>query len=603
MNYLQPDLSRVWSLDIEADGLNPNVIYCIVLINLASREQCSFTPNTIHLFAAWLAERPHVLFLAHNGLAYDIWTIMKVLGVYIDPERVIDTMILSYLYHPRMPGGHSLEAWGERLKFPKGDFHDWSHYSPEMLVYCVNDVELTILVYFALRKRMLSRGYSNASIDLEHRVAVIIAQQQRNGWFFDVHGANTLLGRIREDQEALREPIAKLFPPELIEQGRYNYRITQSGEPHATYKRHRDTYPKLEHYDDGTYGVFGLQTFNIASPKQRLEKLLSLGFKPSKFTKTGQPSVDEEALVAFSKEANIPEAKAIADWLVCFSRGNMIETWLRNVGPDQRIHGKVFSCGAGSRRMTHTTPNTANVPSNEAPYGEACRTLWTVPDVATRCVVGTDAKSIQMRCFAHFLPDPSLGRRYYDTDFCADPHQENADLIGIPRRPVKNVFYANLFGAFPPKLASTAGKVGSKRELSEYGQWIKNELFRVTPGLKEATEAAVDEWRNNDGFLSCPDGGYVRCPSEHAALNYKIQPAEAVIMKQALVFMDQRLKNYDTFFIGNIHDEIQTESDRGAGHEVGKICKQSIRDAGEELNFRVPLDGDYKVGSSWAETH
>jgi len=203
------------------------------------------------------------------------------------------------------------------------------------------------------------------------------------------------------------------------------------------------------------------------------------------------------------------------------------------------------------------------------------------------------------------LPNPELGRHFWDTDICADPHQYNADLIGIARKPVKNVFYANMFGAFPPKLAATAGMVGSRQELQKYGEWIREELYRITPGLRELTLDAQHEFRRNNGFLLCIDGGYVRCPSESAALNYKIQPAEAVLMKTASVLINRRAREagIEHKKIGDIHDEGQHQTSIGQAQALGELCVQAIRDAGEEIGFRVPHDGDYRIGLSWAETH
>src|SRR6185312_6241832 len=63
------------------------------------------------------------------------------------------------------------------------------------------------------------------------------------------------------------------------------------------------------------------------------------------------------------------------------------------------------------------TGNSANIPSNEAKYGTECRSLWTVEFPEDQVLLGYDAKSIQMRCFANLLPDPGAGRRYYDTEF------------------------------------------------------------------------------------------------------------------------------------------------------------------------------------------
>ena len=44
-----------------------------------------------------------------------------------------------------LPGNPSLKAWGFNLGFNKGSMeeHGFTHYSDEMLEYCINDVEAT----------------------------------------------------------------------------------------------------------------------------------------------------------------------------------------------------------------------------------------------------------------------------------------------------------------------------------------------------------------------------------------------------------------------------------------------------------------------------
>lgn len=619
MYLTHKDLSQYWIIDIETDGINATRIWCIVLKNCATGHVDTLVAldgRIGHLWLRWLSEHSNCILVGHNVGSYDLPTCDRLTGSTSLNGRYVDTLVLSYLYDPQMArpeglegtrGAHSLEAWGLRFKFAKGDFSDWSAYSDEMLTYCIRDVELTHLLFTRLTERMRKRGFSEASCRLEHEVRLVIDKQQRNGFFFDIGAAENLFRQLRERERDLAVPIRELFPPTLQSSGVYTYRTRQDGTPFASYQRHVDKYPEIRwRSDDTEYEVFDWSEFNIGSPKQRIDKLLSLGFKPTKFTKKGNAQVDEETLIEFAKLSGVPEVQMIADWLVLNGRANMINTWLNNVDPtDSRMHGFVLSCGAASRRMTHSSPNTANIPSNEATYGEECRRLWTVEDPTVDTIVGYDAKAAQMRCFAHFLPDPNAGRKYWDTEFCKDPHQDNADLIGIDRRPVKNVFYANMFGAYPPKLATTAGRSGTKKELQAYGEWIQSELYRTTPGLQELTERAKAEFRQNGGFMECIDGGYVRCPAENAALNYKIQPAEAVLMKTAAVMIDKEAtrKGLNHLKVADIHDEGQHQCARGDAKELGRLCVQSLRDAGEELNFRVPTDGDFKIGNSWAETH
>ena len=76
-------------------------------------------------------------------------------------------------------------------------------------------------------------------------------------------------------------------------------------------------------------------------------------------------------------------------------------------------------------------------------------------------------------------------------------------------------------------------------------------------------------------------------------------------MKKALVLLNNYaiLKGIDYKFIGNIHDEIQTEVSEADAKIFGEIAVKAIQEAGKELNLNCPLDGEYKIGESWNETH
>jgi DNA polymerase-1 len=599
-----PNLIDYFVIDIEADSLYPSKVWCIVVQNAATKQVWKFYGNGFYnTFRQFVRDNPRAYWVGHNILSYDVPSLNRLLDAGISFDRCIDTLVLSILYHPKMPGGHSLEAYGERFKVPKDLFNDFSRFSEPLLDRCVVDVALNLRLFSTLTKKMRAVGFSEKSCWLEHRIRVIINKQQQNGFKFDEQAATGLLAELRQKEQQLAVGIRELFPPVLTEVYHYAKRERADGTPTANYQRHIEQYPKIVDDDDGPgYTAYDWEVFNIGSPKQRLEKLLTLGFVPTKLTKAGKPSIDEDSLVEFAKEIGNDQVQAIADWLVANARGNMVTTWLDAVADDGCIHGRVNSCGAASRRMTHSGPNTANIPSNEATYGEVCRSLWTAR--MGRVLVGYDAKSAQMRCFAHYLPNPADGERFY-TDG-RDPHQENADLIGIKRKPIKNVFYANMFGAGPPKLATTAGRQGSRRELVEFGEWIRAELYRVTPGLEALTKEAQAEFEQSaEGWMRCLDGGYVRCPSKNAALNYRIQPAEAVLMKTASVFIHDRAieRGLDHLKVGDIHDEGQHDVDPRCAQEFGQLCVQAVRDAGEEYNLRVPFDGDFKVGPTWAQTH
>ena len=51
------------------------------------------------------------------------------------------------------------------------------------------------------------------------------------------------------------------------------------------------------------------------------------------------------------------------------------------------------------------------------------------------------------------------------------------------------------------------------------------------------------------------------------------------------------------------HDEDQLTCDKSLATEVGETFKTIVRGVGERFGSLSPLDADYKVGLTWAETH
>ena len=100
--------------------------------------------------------------VGHNIIGYDLPYINHIYPWFNPRGTIIDTLLLSRLYHPNlldidkknewknMPtklyGSHSLKAYGYRLGVYKGDFGettDWKTWSQEMQDYCVQDVKVT----------------------------------------------------------------------------------------------------------------------------------------------------------------------------------------------------------------------------------------------------------------------------------------------------------------------------------------------------------------------------------------------------------------------------------------------------------------------------
>ena len=62
-------------------------------------------------------------------------------------------------------------------------------------------------------------------------------------------------------------------------------------------------------------------------------------------------------------------------------------------------------------------------------------------------------------------------------------------------------------------------------------------------------------------------------------------------------------KGIDAKPVANIHDEIQFEVHKDQAELLGQVTKQAMKNVESILNVNCPLDSDYKIGYTWAETH
>ena len=188
-----------WCLDIECDDLKATKIHCVCVRNLVSDEERTFYDKDS--FLAFHSR--DFRYVGHNLLSFDIPNLNRLWDTGLELDRCCDTLVLSLLFNPALEDGHSLAAWGRRLKFPKGEISDWSECTPEMVEYCRNDVRLTCLLYKKLTERMLKIGYSEQSAEIEHKIRVIINDQQRNGFYFDVSELRTFFSSLESSKPIL----------------------------------------------------------------------------------------------------------------------------------------------------------------------------------------------------------------------------------------------------------------------------------------------------------------------------------------------------------------------------------------------------------------
>ena len=571
--------------DIETDDLKATLVHCIVAQDMDTGEIYKYPPDKLSEGYELLTKADTLI--GHNIIGFDIPIVEKFGGVDLSKIPVIDTLVLSRLFNPNRGGGHSLENWGYILKFKKIDFEDYLNYSKEMMDYCVRDVQVNALVLKKLREE--SRGFSKQCISLEQSVAKIMKQQEVNGFKFDLESALLLLAELREKKQSIEDEVHNTFKPKWVDDKLVNPYIKKDGDlskrglTDDEYQRCLDT-NNFEPFMRQT-----LQDFNLGSRKQIGEYLIDFGWKPERFTPTGQPIVDEKTLSAIT---HIHEAKLIADFLLLQKRIAQVDSWVEGVQDDGRVHGFVIPNGAITGRMTHRNPNMAQVPAVYSPYGKECRACWTVEE--GNVLIGVDASGLEIRMLAHYMND----EEYTNEILNGDIHTANQKLANLESRDkAKTFIYALMYGAGDEKLGSVVG--GSTSD----GKRARQYFFDNKPTFKSLRDRVQRASAKN--YLKGLDGRKLYVRNQHSALNTLLQGAGAIVMKQALVMLDDvlRLNAMDYKFVANIHDEWQIEVPKDKADFIGNFAVDSIVKAGTHFNLRCPLDGEYKIGDNWSETH
>ena len=542
--------------DIETDGLDASVIWCAVCrhnnVNTVICNERDFKDYT--------ASVPEASWVFHNGIGFDVPVLNRLWGVAFGKGSVVDTLVLSRLSDPSRSGGHSLRNWGNILGFAKGDHNDWTQLTPEMIDYCMRDTEVTQAVHEALQKEL--EGFSEESIKLEHEVQWVIQQQERNGWLLDQRLAFSLCGTFKEKMNDIETTLQEVFPP-----------IVEERWSEKTGKRLKDK----------------VTVFNPGSRQQVAERLEAKGAVWSELTPSGRPQVDERTL---EENKHIPEALLVLEYLLLQKRYAQVSSWLEHVQDDGRVHGRVTTNGAVTGRMTHQTPNMAQVPAGYSQYGSECRQCWTVP--TGKKLVGFDASGLELRMLAHYMDD----EEFTNVLLTEDVHTRNQMAAGLDTRPqAKTFIYAFLYGAGDAKIGSIVGGTAT------HGRELKQRFLSNTPALESLRERVGKA--SQRGHLVGLDGRKLWVRSEHSALNTLLQAAGAIVMKKALVLLDDYAEqwNIDYKFVGNIHDEVQTEVTAEQAEKFGYLAVECLKAAGIYYKLRCPLDGEYQIGDTWAETH
>jgi DNA polymerase-1 len=266
--------------DIETDGLKPTKIHVMVVKN---------NSNIYYLYNEkdykdFIKEKNPKLWVFHNGLEYDVPVLNRLWNADINYKNVIDTFVVSRTINYPGFNTHSLDELGKSLGVYKSSFSgDWSVFTPEMVDYCKQDVEVTEAVFNNYKKNIYDPAWKDA-LRLEHDTAWLCREMSDNGFAFSKKDATELLSEITDDMELLEASFRSAVGKVLKEQKRLKHRIKKDG---SLYDNILVAIAEADRVElvDGEYIIYNYEPFNPGSPQQRIDVLWEHGWQPYEMTK------------------------------------------------------------------------------------------------------------------------------------------------------------------------------------------------------------------------------------------------------------------------------------------------------------------------------
>ena len=581
-------------------------VHLLVLRSFPDGEVMVFRNNEQEdtIAEGWEILRRAEVVIGHNIIQYDLPVLSRLYGGG-GAGGVYDTLVAARVLWPDAKnhpfGGNSLQAFGKHLKCMKGDYEGgWEEWNQEMEDYCVQDTLVSATIFGYVKPKA---DKFKTAVKLEHRVATICARMQASGVRIDVAEAEDLIDQLELERARCNDELQQAFPP----------RIETMKTP--AYYMVPDSYVQYPKKKDAPANVRKLlvpgppktkeHPFNPGSSAQIADRLRQKYGWEAPVTDAGNASVGESVL----KSLGYPEAELLLRAQMADKRLQHLTDWVRRARASRTpgvIHPQINHCGAATSRPTHQQPNQTACPKvlkpelrgYEGRYGWEMRSLWS-PPTPGRVQVGGDASGLELRMLGHSLSMWD-GGAYAREVVEGDIHTLNQQAGGLETRDqAKTVIYAYLYGAGDPHLDELIGRKGA-------GKDFRSKLERQIPALARL-RAWCAQCASERGFIPLLDGRHAPIRSEHAALNTLLQGNGILVMKVAMALLDNYIEQKGwrdrCEWMLWPHDEFQLEADPDIAEALGSGIRIAIRQAGETLKLNCPLDGEYKIGNSWAETH
>ncbi|MGP7960873.1 DNA polymerase I [Sanguibacter sp. A247] len=354
------------------------------------------------------------------------------------------------------------------------------------------------------------------------------------------------------------------------------------------------------------YAVIGREV-NLGSPKQLQEVLFDqLDMPRTKKIKTGY-TTDAAALTELFAKTQHPFLEHLLAHRDVTKLRQTVETLLRYVGPDGRIHTTFQQTVAATGRLSSADPNLQNIPIRTA-AGRRIRRAFVV-GAGYETLLTADYSQIEMRIMAHLSGDDGLIEAFRTGE---DLHNYVASRVfgvattevsAAQRSKIKAMSYGLAYGLSAFGLSKQLSiEVGEAQKLMDdyftrFGG-VRTYLHQVVEDARATgyTETILGRRRYLPDLTS--DNRQRREIAERVALNSPIQGSAADIIKIAMLDVSKELasRGLASRLLLQVHDELVLEVAAGELEEVEALVRASM---GGAASLSVPLDVSVGTGPNW----
>ncbi|WP_209706742.1 DNA polymerase I [Leucobacter exalbidus] len=346
---------------------------------------------------------------------------------------------------------------------------------------------------------------------------------------------------------------------------------------------------------------------NLSSPKQLQEVLFEqLDMPKTRKTKSGF-TTDAAALADLQHKNPHPFLDALLSHREANKMRQMVETLIKAVSDDGRIHTTLVQTGASTGRLSSTDPNLQNIPVRSEEGRRIREAFIYAPEFET--LMTADYSQIEMRIMADLSQDAGLIEAFNEGE---DLHRfvgsrifgvAPADVTNEMRSKVKAMSYGLAYGLSAFGLSKQLGISAAE------AKQLMTDYFERFGGVRDYLRAVVDQAKRDTYTetifgrqrpfpeLASPNR-ILRENAERAALNAPIQGSAADIIKRAMIAVERRMREADltSRMLLQIHDELMFEVAAGEWDVLEAIVREEMAGAAD---LAVPLEVQVGQGANW----